>query len=99
MVRPTNNITTNLTKLEINTYLMSKQHDWARHVWRSNGILKEVLEGEINGKRTRDYPKQRWADGVVANLNWYTQGVTIADSIDRDRWRNVVEEANILQGL
>ncbi|XP_050547614.1 uncharacterized protein LOC126909240 [Daktulosphaira vitifoliae] len=83
----------------INAFLMSKRIKWAGHVWRSNGILKKALEGKINGKRPRGRPRQRWIDRVNDDLNKYNQEVTIADSVDRDRWRNVVEAAKVLQGL
>jgi len=43
---------------------MSKQIEWAGHVWRSNGILKKPLVGRINGKRPRGHPRQRWIDRV-----------------------------------
>jgi hypothetical protein len=68
------------------------------HVWRSNGILKKVLEGKINGKRPRGRPRQRWIDRVNEDINKCAQGLTLEDSIDRDRWKKVVEAAKVLQG-
>jgi len=78
--------------------LIIGQFEWAGHVWRSNGVLKKALEGKINGKRPRGRPRQLWTDRVNDDLNKCTQGVTIADSVDRDRRRNVVEAAKVLQG-
>lgn len=37
----------------INAYLMSKRIEWTRHIWRLNGILKEILVERINGKNLR----------------------------------------------
>lgn len=59
----------------------------------------KALEGKINRKRPRGRPRQRWIDRINDDLNKCNQGVTVADSVDRDRWRNVVEAVKVLQGL
>lgn len=64
---------------------MSKRIKWANHVWRSNGILNKALEEKFNGKKPRQYQANR----VNHDLRKFSQGVTIADSMDR--WRKVVE--------
>jgi len=43
------------------------------------------------------YPRQRWADRIKKDLIKCTQKITIEDSIDRYRWKNVVEIAKVLQ--
>jgi hypothetical protein len=68
------------------------------NIWKSMGILKKALEGKVNGKRPRGHPMQRWTDRVNGDLNKCTQGMTIADSVDRVRWKNVVEATKVLQG-
>jgi hypothetical protein len=85
-------------KPSISAYLMSKRIEWTSHVWRSNGILKKVLEGKINAKRPRGRPRQRWLDRVNEDLNKYTPGILIEDSVDRESWKKVVETAKVLQG-
>jgi len=50
------------------------------------------------GKDIGVVPRQRWADRVNNNPSKCTQRVTIADSMDSDRWRNVLEAAKVLQG-
>jgi len=39
------------------------------------------------------YPIQRWVSRVDNELNKCPRGVTIADSMDRDKWRKVIEAA------
>jgi len=85
-------------KPSINAYLMSKRIEWAGHVWRSNGTIKKALEGKIDGKMPRGRPRQRWVDRVNDDLNKCAQGATVTDSMDKDRWRNVVQAAKVLQG-
>jgi hypothetical protein len=50
----------------------------------------------INGKIPGVCPSHHWIDRVNNYLNKSTQGVTIANSVDRDRWRNGVEAAKFL---
>jgi hypothetical protein len=80
-------------KPSISAFLMNKRIECAGHVLRSNEILKKVLEGKINGKRPRGRPRQRWIDRVNEDLNKYTQGILIEDSVDRESWKKIVEAA------
>lgn len=39
--------------------------EWTDHVWRADkSIVKTVLVNNLNGKRPRGRPKQRWLDVV-----------------------------------
>lgn len=59
---------------------MSKNIEWAGHVWRSNGITKKPFEGEVDGKIPyRDRPRQRLiADRINDHdLNQSSQGTAM----------------------
>lgn len=78
---------------------MSKRIEWAGHVWRSNGIIKTILEGKVDGKRPRGWLRQHWIDRVNDDLNKCSQRIMKENSIDTVRWKNVVEAAKVFQGL
>jgi len=49
-------------------------------------------------KRVENHcPRQCCADRVNDDPNYCSQGVPISNSINRDRWRSVVEAAKVLQ--
>jgi len=52
----------------ISSYLKSKRLEWAGHIWRSDGIAKNIFTGKLNGKRPRGRPRQRWEDRVKTDL-------------------------------
>ncbi|VVC40879.1 Hypothetical protein CINCED_3A003920 [Cinara cedri] len=76
---------------DIVAVLKNRRMAWAGHVWRSNGLMKEVLKWKPQGKRPLGRPKQRWIDKVEKNLAeiGIRDGETIAQ--DRDRWSNILE--------
>lgn len=76
---------------------MSERIEWAGHGWMSNEILKK--EGNKSGKTPRGRSRQSRADRVVGEVNQCTQGVIIADSMEKGRWKNILEEVNVLQEL
>lgn len=86
-------------ELDIVAVLKNKRMAWAGHVWRSNGLMKEVLKWKPQGKRPLGRPKQRWIDKVEKNLAeiGIRDGETIAQ--DRDRWKQVCVAVMGLNGL
>lgn len=46
----------------IKAFIRSKRMERAGHLWRENGIGKQVLIGTINGRRPRGRPRQRRVD-------------------------------------
>jgi len=84
---------------DIVAVLKNRRMAWAGHVWRSNGLMKEVLKWKPQGKRTLGRPKQRWIDKVEKNLAeiGIRDGETIAQ--DRDRWKQVCVAVMGLNGL
>lgn len=51
-------------KLDIRVVMLYRKIEWAEHVWRSNGIMKIVLNWKPNNIR----PKQKWIDKIKNNL-------------------------------
>lgn len=65
-------------------------------------MAKNLFTGRLNGKRPRSRSRQRWVDRVETDLTEISEGIRIDDSEDSDRsdrWRGVVEEAMVLNGL
>ena len=63
-------------------------------------IAKNIFIGRLNGKRPRGRPRQRWEDRVKTDLTEVSEElIRIEDSEDRDRWKDVVEAAKVLNGL
>lgn len=71
----------------------SRRLRWAGHIFRrdDNSILKQVWEGNPEGRRPRGRPKKRWKDEVIADMNKLR--VTEEDAEDRMEWRRIVGEA------
>lgn len=70
---------------------MSKRIEWARHLWRSNGLIKKTFDGRVDGERPRGRSGQRWIDRVNDDPNKRSQGLSSTES-------DVVEAAKVLQG-
>ncbi|XP_025420516.1 uncharacterized protein LOC112690673 [Sipha flava] len=84
----------------ISSYLKSKRLEWVGHIWRSEGIVKNLFTGRLNGKRPRGRPRQRWEDRVKTDLTEISEElIRIEDSEDRYRWKDMVEAAMVLNGL
>ncbi|VVC33079.1 Hypothetical protein CINCED_3A019245 [Cinara cedri] len=49
---------------DIVAVLKNRRMVWAGHVWRSNGLMKEVLKWKPQGKRPLVRSKHRWIDKV-----------------------------------
>ena len=56
-------------KGSITQFVKGTRLEWAGHVWRAdNSIVKTVLVNNLNRKRPRDRPKQRWLDTVKRDM-------------------------------
>jgi hypothetical protein len=53
-----------------------------------NRLTPNILEWEPEGTRRKGRPKERWIDGVRRSMT--NHGLREEDTIDRDRWRNLV---------
>ena len=57
---------------------------WIGHILRGNGLLKEVIEGRMEGKRTVGRRRKRFMD--MLNIGRYEDIKRKAQQ--RDQWRN-----------
>jgi hypothetical protein len=81
----------------ISSYLKSKRLEWMGHIWRSEGIAKNLFTGRLNGKRPRGRPRYLWADRVKKDFTEILEElIRIEDSEDRDGRKDVVEAAKVL---
>lgn len=55
---------------------------------RSNGILKELLEGKLEGKRPRGRPRAIWTDNIKTWTNTNLKECALMTR-DRDLWRTI----------
>jgi len=90
----------NVIILFFNTFdkaiIRSKRLEWADDLWRENGICKQFLIGEINGRIPRGCPKQRWIDTLKTDPAKITPGMELGDNENRERRRKIVEAAKAL---
>ena len=63
---------------------------WYRHVIRSNGLSKTILQGTVQGGRRQGRQRKRWTDNI-AEWTWKSfaetmEPTTQALAHDRHRW-------------
>ncbi|MGR0260472.1 hypothetical protein, partial [Klebsiella pneumoniae] len=97
------------TNIEVDTFLghediirfiKSMRIRWLGHVMRTQEReVKSILEAQMDGKRRRGRPRNRWLDDVREDLQ--TLGVVAWRTVvqDRDKWRETVREARVHLGL
>lgn len=83
-------------ELRLSVYVRLRRLQWSGHIQRMQDgrIPKEVLDGQLGGKRPMGKPRARWEDVVGVDAreilgirNW--RGA----SRDKDEWRRRIEEA------
>ena len=57
------------------------------HVSRAEGMEKEVMMGQMEGKRGRGRPRRRWLDGIKEMTK--EGGGTMRETESRSRWKKV----------
>lgn len=76
---------------------------WAGHVSRmeENRMVKRIIDGRVDGTRSRGRPKVRWMDAVLeatGRLGLTENWRTVAR--DKKEWKRLLdEEAEALNGL
>ena len=63
--------------------IKKRKHCWIGHVLRHKGMLKEVMEGRIEGKRGRG----RRRLGMLSEMGEYYYELKM-EAQDRGKWRN-----------
>ena len=74
---------------EISDKMQESRLRWYGHVMRRDGqyVGRRVMEMDIQGRRRRGRPKQRWRDRVEEDLR--SKGLTGDEVWDRSRWRKL----------
>jgi len=49
--------------------IRQRQRNWIGHILRGNSLLRTVLEGEIDGRKTRGKPRMKLLDGIMTTGN------------------------------
>ena len=76
------------TKRKILETIKQKKMSFFGHIKRHNGILKEILEGKMEGKRPRGRPRAQWTDNIKTWTNNNLKECTLMTQ-DRDLWRTI----------
>lgn len=61
--------------------------------------LKENFGRKSKWEKLRSRPRQQWAVRANHDLCKCTEGLTISDNMDRDKWRHLVEVTKVLKVL
>ena len=49
--------------------IRQRQRNWIGHILRGNSLLRTVLEGKIDGRKTRGKPRMKLLDGIMTKGN------------------------------
>ncbi|XP_008189884.1 uncharacterized protein LOC103311866 [Acyrthosiphon pisum] len=83
-------------------FIKGTRLEWAGHVWRAdNSIVKKVLVNNLNRKRPRGKPKQRWLDVVKRDIqelrpDWHGD---LMHAYNREDWKKLILAVKGLNGL
>ena len=71
---------------DILTTVKRRKLKWYGHVTRGDGLAKIILQGNVEGKRSRGRPKKQWIDNIK---EWTGKGFNELNEIvyDRKKWR------------
>ena len=71
---------------------------YAGHILRHDSLQKSLLEGMIEGKRSRGRQRLTWMDNIKewSRLSTYHQCIRAAE--DRDGWRSIIADAHVEHG-
>ena len=73
---------------DILTTVKRRKLKWYGHVTRGDGLAKIILQGNVEGKRSRGRPKKQWIDNIK---EWTGKGFNELNEIvyDRKKWRKL----------
>ncbi|CAH2239446.1 jg23877 [Pararge aegeria aegeria] len=74
---------------------------WAGHVQRMEGTRapKRLMEGTLEGRRSRGRPRGRWSDGVERDMRVLGVRSWKEAASDRLKWKNMLDQAKAHPGL
>jgi hypothetical protein len=80
-------------------FIRNKRLEWFGHTWRADGqLIKKVLVEKINKTRPLGRPRIRWIDVISRDLKEIGQNITFELTYNRDRWRDLLKAAMVLNG-
>jgi len=65
------------------------------HVIRKDGIEKDIIQGKVEGKRSRSRPSIRYKD-QIKTLTQMSMSDNIQNTENREFWRNVSNQNNTI---
>ena len=74
------------TQRQLISVLRNRKRKWIGHVLREDGLLKEVIEGRMEGKRLPGAPRKGMLDELKLKHASYADMKKIAE--DREKWRS-----------
>ena len=72
-------------KLQLIKVIRNRQKNWIGHVLRGEGLLREVMEGRMEGKRVRGRLRKGMLDKLLVELSC---GNMKRKTENKDEWRN-----------
>jgi len=86
---------------DIVKFIKAQRIRWLGHVKRMEvgAMPRKVMEGRLFIRRRKGRPRLRWMDDDVADLKVMKIKQWMEKMKDRERWRQVVEEAKAYPGL
>jgi hypothetical protein len=57
-------------KRQLISVIRNRQKNWIGHVLRGEGLLREVMEGRMEGKRVRGRPRKGMLDELLVELSY-----------------------------
>ena len=79
---------------QILTTITQRQLKFFGHVVRENGLEKLVLEGKIDGLRSRGRQRKKYLDDLVAAVGCLRKGELFHLTQDRERFKCIVANVN-----
>ena len=82
------------TQRELVMTVRKRKLQYFGHVTRANNICTHILEGRINGRRSRGRPRRRWTDDIK---EWTRRPLSECSRMarERSRWRELVYESMV----
>ena len=77
------------------TTVMKCKLRWYRHITRSTGLAKMILQGTVQGGRRKGRQKKRWEDNIT-EWTGLKLGEALRKAENREEWRKVVAQSSLV---
>ena len=77
------------------TAVKRRKLKWYRHVTRSSGLAKTVLQGTVQGGKRRGRQRKRWEDSIKewTDREW---NILLWKAENREEWRKLVVKSTVV---